>query len=246
MARSKKSRQALVSIVVPVYNEADNIASCLNGIADAMNGIPHEVLVVYDFDEDTTLPVVKAMGDKAGSARLVKNTIGRGAANALKTGFASALGDVIVTTMADLSDPPDVIPVMAEKIRKGAAVVSGSRYMSGGSQSGGPLFKRTLSRIAGESLYYVAGLGTHDATTNFRAYSGSFIKGVTIESGQGFQIALELTVKAHLAGLVVDEVPSSWTDRSAGQSRFKLFKWLPGYLKWYLKAMAGSFASRYR
>ncbi len=59
--------------------------------------------------------------------------------------------------MADLSDPPAVILLMAEKIRAGADVVSGSRYMKGGSQTGGPFLKRTLSRMAGLSLYYLAG-----------------------------------------------------------------------------------------
>ena len=139
--------------------------------------------------------------------------------------------------MADLSDPPELIPVLAEKVRAGCDVVTGSRYMSGGTQQGGPLLKRSLSRAAGVSLAWLAGVGTHDATSNFRAYSKRFLDRTRIEASGGFEIALELTVKAHLAGGRVGEVPSSWTDRTAGQSRFRLWKWLPTYLRWYLLAL---------
>jgi glycosyltransferase involved in cell wall biosynthesis len=156
---------------------------------------------------------------------------------ALRAGFRAAAGDVVVTTMADLSDPPEIIPAMAEKIRAGAAVVAGSRYMKGGSQTGGPFLKRTLSRLAGLSLYWLAGLKTHDATSNFRAYSAAFLRQVKVESTHGFEVAMELTVKAHLAGQRIDEVPSTWVDRSAGQSRFRMWKWMPRYLRWYWKAL---------
>ena len=226
-----------ISVVVPVYNEHDNIAACLLGLWNALSGAPHEILVCYDFDEDTTLAAIAAMPDRPPTLRLVKNTIGRGAANALRAGFAAATGDVVVTTMADLSDPPQDILRMAELMRReGLAVVAGSRYMRGGSQSGGPWLKRTLSRLGGLSLRWIAGLGTRDATSNFRAYSKSFLERVDIESRTGFEIALELTVKAHAAGLGVGEVPTSWTDRTAGESRFRLWRWLPNYARWWLRA----------
>lgn len=112
--------------------------------------------------------------------------------------------------MADLSDPPSAIPLMAAKIRdEGADVVSGSRYMRGGSQRGGPRLKRLLSRLAGLSLHYAARLPTHDATTNFRAYSRRFLDDVAVESERGFEVGLELTTKTHRLGYRVDEVPSS-------------------------------------
>lgn len=228
-----------ISVVLPVYNEEGNIAACLRGLARALKDEDHEILVCYDFDEDKTLPAIAAMGDKPASVKLVKNSLGRGAAFAIRAGLQAARGDVLVTTMADLSDPPEVIPAMARKIRvEGADVVSGSRYMKGGSQTGGPTFKVLLSKTAGLSLHHLAGVGTHDATTNFRAYSRRFIQHIEVESRHGFELALELTVKAHLQGFKVDEVPSSWQDRSAGESRFKLWTWLPRYLRWYLSAMA--------
>jgi glycosyltransferase involved in cell wall biosynthesis len=226
-----------ISVVLPVYNEKDNIEACLRGLYEALETSEHEILVCYDFDEDTTLAGIAAMKDVPPSVRLVRNRIGRGAANAIRAGFQAASGDVCVTTMADLCDPPAVIPALAAKVREGAAVVSGSRYMPGGSQTGGPFLKQLFSRCAGLSLRWVAGMGTHDPTNNFRAYARSFLDRVSIESQTAFDIALELTTKAHLQGDVVAEVPSSWRDRSAGTSRFQMWKWMPNYLRWYWDAM---------
>jgi glycosyltransferase involved in cell wall biosynthesis len=235
-----KPAPPLVSVVLPVYHEDRNIAACLRGLAGALRELPHEILVCYDMEEDRTLPAMAAMPDLPPTVRKVLNTSGRGVAHALRSGFASARGDVVVVTMADLSDPPDLIPAMAERIRDGGAeVVSGSRYMKGGSHMGGPRVKAFLSRAAGVSLRLLAGLRTWDATNNFRAYRGDFLRSVQVESRHGFEVALELTVKAHLAGRRITELPSTWKDRTAGESRFRLWKWLPFYLRWYLRALAG-------
>ncbi|GAB7141972.1 glycosyltransferase [Mycobacterium riyadhense] len=238
--RSETADERLISVVIPVYNEGENIQVCVRRLTEALADTPHELLVCYDFDEDTTLPVLAAMPDKPTTVRLVHNSLGKGVANALIAGFASARGDVVVTSMADLSDPPSAIPLMAAKIREeGADVVSGSRYMSGGSQHGGPRLKTLMSRTAGLSLHYVGRLPTHDATTNFRAYSRRFLEDVPVESVRGFEVGLELTTKAHLLGYRIDEVPSSWHDRTAGTSKFDLVGWLPAYLHWYGLAMRG-------
>ena len=84
----------LISVVVPVYNEAGNIEPCLRGLWSVLEGIEHEILVCYDFEEDDTLPAIAAMPDAPPSVRLVKNDLGRGAAFALRAGFAAAAGDV--------------------------------------------------------------------------------------------------------------------------------------------------------
>jgi len=228
----------LISVVVPVYEEGENIAVCLRRLWRALARYPHEILVCYDFDEDGTLAAIDAMPDRPPTVRLVRNAFGRGAANALKSGFLAAEGDVTVTTMADLSDPPEAIPAMAALVRSGAAVVSGSRYMPGGGLEGGPFVKSNLSRLACLSLYWMAGVPTHDATNNFRAYAPGFLERCQVESAGAFDIALELTIKAHLAGELVAEVPTSWVDRSAGDSRFRVWAWMPKYLRWWWLAMA--------
>lgn len=226
-----------VSIVVPVRNEHDNIGPCLARLDAALHDTTHEILVVYDHPDDTTLPAIERIAPRPGALRLVRNTLGPSPSFAIRAGIAAATGDVVVITMADLSDPPEAILAMARAVRSGADVVSGSRYMRGGSQTGGPLLKTLLSRSAGLSLAWVAGVGTHDATTSFRAFSRRFVDEVPLESRTGFTFGIESTVKAHQTGFVVGEVPSSWTDRTAGQSNFRVAKWLGAYLRWYLAAM---------
>jgi glycosyltransferase involved in cell wall biosynthesis len=231
--------RAAVSIVIPVYNEGENVVPTLRGIAEQVRTRPLEVLVVYDFDEDTTVPVLERLRPEMAFLRPLRNRRGRGALNAMVSGLESATAPFVVVSMADGSDEPQAIDLMVEKARNGADVVSGSRYMRGGGQIGGPLVKRTLSRAAGLSLHWVGGIPTHDSTSNFRLYSRCLLDAVDIESRAGFELGLELTVKAHLLGMTVDEVPTTWRDRVAGESRFRLWKWMPHYLRWYRLGIAG-------
>jgi hypothetical protein len=158
---------------------------------------------------------------------------------AMRAGIADAKGTYVLISMADGSDDPNVVDPMVRLAERGADVVSASRYMRGGRQIGGPLLKRTLSRLAGLSLHWFAGVPTHDPTNNFKLYSRRFLEATSIESRAGFELALELTVKATLAGRRVAEVPTTWRDRTAGQSNFKLRAWLPQYLRWYALAFRG-------
>jgi dolichol-phosphate mannosyltransferase len=226
----------LISVVVPVYNEAENIVAFLRDVESEIQEA-HEILIVYDFPEDTTGPAVTAMEPPCAHVRLVHNQLGRGVLNALRAGFEASQGDAIVVMMADRSDEPADVSRMVTLIRDGADVVAGSRYVRGGRQEGGPLLKRTLSRLAGVSLHYFAGLPIRDATNNFRAYSRRVVENVPIEGKASFALALELTLKAHWRGWRIAEVPTTWHDRTAGQSRFRLFAWLPHYLRWYLLAL---------
>jgi glycosyltransferase involved in cell wall biosynthesis len=226
----------MISLVVPVYNEADNIVLFLRDVEGHVRE-PHETLLVYDFPGDTTLPAVAALDPPCPSVRLVHNTLGRGVLNALKAGFKASAGEVVVVMMADRSDDPRDVSAMGGLVRGGADVVAGSRYARGGRQVGGPVVKRTLSRLAGMSLHYLAGLPVHDATNNFRAYSRRVVDEIPVESEAGFVVALELTLKAHWRGWRLAEVPTTWRDRTAGKSRFRLWAWLPHYLRWYLLAL---------
>jgi glycosyltransferase involved in cell wall biosynthesis len=232
-----------LAIVLPVYNEGEAVEPVLRALASAV-GTPHELVVVYDFDGDTTVPVVLRLAAEIPGLRGLRNDLGRGVLNAMKTGIAGTDAPFVLISMADGSDEPDVVDRMVELARNGADVVSASRYMPGGRQLGGPPLKRLLSRIAGLSLHWFAGVSTHDATNNFKLYSRRFLEATTIESTAGFELALELTVKATLAGRRVVEVPTTWRDRTAGQSNFRLRKWLPHYLHWYRVAFRGRFRRR--
>ena len=224
--------------MIPVYNEGDNIAPVLRDFAARVE-TPHEILVVYDFPEDTTLPVVQALQAEIPGLRPHHNTLGRGALNAMKAGIAAARGRYVLVSMADGSDDLSSVDPMVAAARRGADVVAASRYMRGGRQIGGPRLKRTLSRAAGLSLHWFAGVPIHDATNNFKLYSRRFLDEVRIESRGGFELAIELSVKAFLARRPMAEVPTVWRDRTAGESRFRLRAWLPHYLRWYLHAFRG-------
>ncbi len=220
---------------MPVYNEGKVIPETIKRVHEAVN-TPFELLIVYDMDEDTTVGAVKRIQAKYKSTKLVKNIYGRGALNALKTGFTKARGDAVCVMMADLTDDPKTLNKMMELYDRGYEIVSGSRYMPGGKQIGGPFMKQLMSRAAGISLHYLTGIPTFDPTNSFRLYSKKFLEKTKIESNGGFELGIELTVKAYFGGHKVGEVPTTWTYLSK-ESRFLLKKWLPKYLKWYIWAI---------
>jgi len=230
--------QPVLSVVIPVYNEGEHVVPVLKALASSI-ATPHELVVVYDFDGDTTVPVIEHLRHDLPTLRGLRNDLGRGVLNAMKAGIAGTTGRYVLITMADGSDEPDVIDSMVSLAGAGADVVAGSRYMRGGGQVGGPPLKRVLSRVAGLSLHWLARVPTHDATNNFKLYSRRFLDSLTIQSTAGFELALELTVKATLQGRKVAEVPTTWRDRTAGTSNFKLRQWLPHYLHWYRLAFTG-------
>ncbi|MBW9119442.1 glycosyltransferase family 2 protein [Microbacterium trichothecenolyticum] len=224
-----------VSIVVPAYNEGEAIVPFLERVTSTV-ALPFELLVVVDTPDDTTIPVVAAAAGTDPRIRSVINTYGRGPAQAIRYGFDVAEAPTVVVTMADGSDDPRQIDPLTELVERGVVVAAGSRYMAGGQQIGGPRFKRLLSRLAGTSLHLLANIGTRDATNSFKAYNADFVRSVTIQSRDGFEIGLELTAKARRARQPVAELPTIWLDRTEGQSNFQLRKWIPKYLRWYFFA----------
>ncbi|MBF8289556.1 MAG: Glycosyl transferase family 2 [Chloroflexi bacterium] len=232
-----------LSIVIPVFNEGERVEPVLRALAASVR-TPKEIIIVWDFDADSTRPVVERLGLELPDLRGHRNDLGRGVLNAMRAGIAVSRGSLVLISMADGSDEPDVVDPMVVLAREGAAVVSASRYMRGGRQVGGPPVKRLLSRVAGLTLHWFGGVGTHDPTNNFKLYRRDFLDSITIESEAGFELALELTVKATLAGRRVSEVPTTWRDRTAGESRFRLRQWLPHYLRWYLAALRGRIRMR--
>jgi len=120
-----------VSVVIPVYNEGENIVACLERILREVM-LPTEVLVVYDMPEDTTVPFAEKMAASDQRVRPVLNTYGRGPANAIRFGIHAARAPVAVVTMADGSDDPRQIDELARLVDRGVVVAAASRYMPGG------------------------------------------------------------------------------------------------------------------
>jgi dolichol-phosphate mannosyltransferase len=221
-----------VSVVVPAYNEGETIVPCLDRIFAGVT-LPCEVLVVYDDPADTTVAYLEKYARDEPRLLPVLNELGRGPARAIRWGIEHARAPVAVVTMADGSDDAEQIDELSRLVERGVVVAAASRYMSGGQQIGGPVVKSSLSRIAGLSLYWLARVGTRDATNSFKAYSTEFVREVGIESDAGFEIGIELVAKARRRRLPVAELPTIWLERGHGQSNFKVMRWLPRYLRWY-------------
>jgi glycosyltransferase involved in cell wall biosynthesis len=225
-----------LTIVIPVYNEGEGFEDLWRELNTHLK-CPFRALVVYDFDEDNTLPAVQGViGRGERRLSLLKNNIRRGVVGALLTGFREVRSGPVLVVMADLSDDLAQVGQMMELYRQGYHVVVGSRYMKGGRIVNGPLVKQGLSRIAGVSLCWLRRIPTHDATNAFKIYDAEMLRQFTLESQRGFELNLEITVKAFLAGYRIVEIPSVWRDRTQGKSKFKLWSWLPHYLRWYFHA----------
>lgn len=223
----------MLDIVVPVYNEDKGILRLFEEIEQEIK-TPKHVMIVYDFDEDTTVPVVmEHRNDYSFKIDPVLNTIGRGALNAIKMGMQTAAEEMVLVMMADSSDKLDVVDTMCDLMEQGYDLVCGSRYMKGGKQHGGPLLKGLFSRMAGLSLHMLTRIPTHDCTNSFKLYRRTMLEQIDIESTGGFEIGLEILVKAYAGGYKIGEVPSRWFDREEGESNFHMWRWMPRYLHWY-------------
>jgi dolichol-phosphate mannosyltransferase len=222
-----------VSVVIPARTEGDLIGGVLDRLLDSI-AMSHEVLVVVDSADDETVAVVQAYGEKQPQVACLVSDYEPGPANAIRYGMQAASGAVIVVMMADGSDDPAQVGALTRLVERGVAVAAASRYMPGGQQVGGPLVKRTLSRLAGRSLQLLARPGTCDATNSYKAYSAAFVAVAGIDSRRGFEIGIELTAKARRLRLPVAELPTIWLDRTCGRSGFRLVRWMPAYARWYL------------
>lgn len=225
----------MISVIIPAYNEGKNVIPGLRLIHESIE-LPHEILVVVDSSRDTTKLPVDDLSQTINEIKCLVSTFEPGPANAIRFGFSKASSDIFVVTMADGCDDPRQIDELARLINRGVSVAAASRYMPGGQQVGGPRLKGLLSRLAGRVLYSFAGVGTRDATNSFKAYSRKFLELAKPESRNGFELGLELTVKAKRLRKPIAEIPTTWIDRSFGQSNFKIWKWLPFYFHWFFYA----------
>lgn len=230
-----------LTIIIPVYNEAENITQAIEKI-EAKVKYPHKILIIYDFNKDTTVPIVKKLQKKFPNIQLLRNKLGKGVLNAIKSGFNQVKEGAVLVTMADLSDDPATINKMFKKINEGFDIVGGSRYIQGGGKKGGPFLKSLLSYLAGLTTPLLLGIPIYDLTNAFKMYKKEVLKAIKIESAGGFELSEEIIIKAHFAGFKITEVPTVWHDRTSGRSRFKFKEWLPKYIHWYfwgIKKRAG-------
>lgn len=230
-----------LDIIIPVYNEGANIIPVLRSFKKHV-APPFRVLIGYDRDDDNTLPAIQNEPLDV-EVKLVKNT-GRGAHGAIMTGFAHSQAPAVLVFPADDTTNAAIIDRMRQLMQDGCDVVAASRFMRGGSMIGCPWLKAFLVRTASFTLHHLARLPVHDATNGLRMFSRRVIDTVPIESTLGFTFSLELTVKCQRLGWPIAEVPSQWIERTQGQSRFRVIRWLPAYLRWYGYAFATTWLRR--
>jgi dolichol-phosphate mannosyltransferase len=221
------------SIIIPAFNESNTIQKTLRNLNQVSN-LKLEIVVVVDSLDDNTISSVSLFERNNHEVRVLVQDFGPGPANAIRYGLRAASSRCLVIMMADGSDDVRSIPELANLIGRGVSVACASRYMPGGQQIGGPRLKKFLSKGAGQFLYLFAGIGTHDPTNSFKAYSRDFIESIQIESRSGFEVGIELVAKAHILRKPIAEIPTIWLDRMDGVSNFKMTKWIPKYLRWFL------------
>ena len=232
-----------ITLVVPVYNEEENIVPFVKEVVTTVT-IPHQIVLVFDHDDDSTIKKKDEVLRIDPSVVFLKNTGGTGVINALRTGFNVASTRYVVPIMADLSDTPATILEMYRAINEGYDLVVGSRYCVGGRKIGGPYIKYLLSIAANLSLQKITKIPTHDMTNAFILYRKEVLDNIYIRSSGGFEVTMELIAKAYILGYKITEVPTINRDRVGGKSNFRLLKWIRNYLYWYFYILIYSIVSR--
>jgi dolichol-phosphate mannosyltransferase len=230
-----------VDIVIPVYNEGGNILRTLQGLVDHVQA-RYRVLICYDFEEDDTLSAIRQHGGFA-NLEFVRNR-GRGAHQAIMTGFQRSSAPFILVYPADDDYNAGIIDAMFKKAQQGNDIVCASRFVLGGSMAGCPWLKAVLVRCAAFTLHYFARMPARDSTNGFRLFSRRLLDRVQIESTQGFTYSIELLAKCHRLRWPMAEVPAQWRERAHGHSRFRVMRWVPAYLRWYFYVFATTFFRR--
>lgn len=227
-----------LDIVVPVYNEGENILDLLQAFERSVR-TPIKVFLCYDFDGDNTL--VAARKTKYNFEIVPVKNRGKGAHSAIMTGLDATSAPAVLTFGADEANNAEMIDKMYAKLKEGNDVVVASRLTKGGEMSGGPRLKSYVVRLGSFALHRLAFIPATDATYAWRMFSRRLLDTVEIESREGFTYAIELLVKCHRLGWNIAEVPARWIMRTKGKSRFNFKKWLPHYTRWLWYALATAY-----
>ncbi len=219
-------RGTQVSIIIPTYNESQNILKILKSIGDILpKNILAEAIVVDDNSPDGTGKIVenylKEFKKITGyTIDVIHRTAKKGLSSAILNGIQQAKGDTIVVMDSDFSHPPQIIPRMLDALRKYRCdIVVASRYVNGGKISGWPLKRKLLSKLATVIAKKGLGVSTLDPMSGFFAFKRPIIKGLKFDA-IGFKMLLEILVKTK--GVKVWEIPYTFTDRQFGSSKVTL------------------------
>ena len=213
----------LISIIIPTYNESENIIQVLDSIDEYLPGnIQAEVVVVDDNSPDGTGKIVEDYineeSDKAGyTIDVIHRKAKSGLSSAILDGIQHSSGDTVVVMDSDFSHPPKIIPQLVEEIKTSDYdIVIASRYTKGGEVSGWSTKRKLISK--GATGIAKAGLGVNesDPMSGFFAFKRNILEGIKFDA-TGYKMLLEILVKTK--GVKVKEIPYTFTDRRHGSSK---------------------------
>src|SRR5918912_2159787 len=229
-----------VAVVLPMYNEADNVAALLErlGAVRDQSDLDLVALAIDDGSRDATYVRLTKLAPRFPFLRISRHPRNRGMAATLRTGIARALAergpavDALAFMDADLTHAPEDLPRLLQPIADDRAdFVLGSRYVPGGRMRGVPWARRAISIVGNAAVRRVLGVPLGDLTSGFRAARADVFRAIALEE-HGFGIQLEGTVKAYRAGFRLAEVPITLGVRKNGYSKMAYTRsfWL-GYTR---------------
>jgi len=217
-----------ISIVVPAHNEEGNLENLVSKLVPVLESHKetddYELVLVDDNSNDGTSSIVDTLAKENLRIRPVHRTDAPGFGNAIKSGFREASGDVIIPVMGDLSDNPEDIPKLVRKVEEGYDIAYGSRFVKGGSLQGYPRSKMIANRTFNNLVRFLFGMPNRDVTNAFKAYKREVLEAIGIDNieANGFDLTIEVPLKAHILGFKSVEVPVSWNGRERGEAKLKL------------------------
>ncbi len=215
----------LLSVVLPAYNEEEVLEKSLGTLARALEeaNIPHELLVVNDGSSDGTERKLIELEKIHPTLRHINNAGKHGLGHAVRLGLDHYNGDVVAVVMADGCDSPQDLIAYYRKIEEGYDCAFGSRFVKGAVVEGYPAFKLMINRLGNRLMGLLFWQRYNDFTNPFKCYRRAIVDGMKpLVSGQ-FNLAIEMSLKAVAQDPKYAVVPTSWRDRAAGTSKFKVF-----------------------
>jgi len=225
-----------LEIIIPVFNEGDKVLKLMELFQKNIKN-NFRVLFCYDLEDDNIFKYMDKFKEFNFDIQLIKNP-SKGPCLAIKEGFKSGNSDCVIVYPADDFINFNLLDKMYSEFINGSHIVAASRFIEGGSMKDCPLIKSILVRTASFTLYYLSSIPIKDASNGFRLFSRKLLNEINIESKVGFAYSLELLAKCNRLKYKISEIPAQWEERSEGSSRFKVFKWLPQYLKWYIYGLS--------
>lgn len=197
----------------------------------AANKIPFELLVVDDYSTDNTAEKAHGALTGAGTVRCIQNVKAPGFGNAIECGISQARGEILAIMMGDGSDSPSDLVDYYRAIVAGADCAFGSRFLNKSNLEGYPPLKLLLNRLGNWLVASVFGYRYTDFTNAFKAYRTSVLNGILPLHSQGFEVTLELPIRAVQSGASFRVMPISWRGRTSGQSKMETFVEMWRYLQ---------------